>query len=161
MLRRNFLFSGAALLATPALVHAAPNQISAIQVLKSQRRLDVLSGSRVLKSYDVQLGRVPVGPKRFEGDNRTPEGRYRISARVPQSSFHKSLRISYPNPEDMRYASRYGKPAGGDICVHGQPNGVSRRLKGDWTAGCVALSNRDMSELYGLIPIGVPIRIYE
>lgn len=163
--RRGLLAGAAALAAMPALPAqartAGAGYVAQVQVLKEARRLVLLdSGKRILKTYPVHLGRRPTGPKRFEGDSRTPEGQYRIAARNPASAFYRSLRLDYPNRIDLAQARRLGKPPGGDIMVHGQPNGVRHTLEGDWTQGCVALANAHMDELWDVVPVGCPILIF-
>ena len=132
-----------------------------IQVLKEKRRMDLIADGKIVKSYKIRLGKQPKGHKRFQGDGRTPEGTYFISGRNPRSAFHLSLRISYPNRSDLAYASRRGKSPGGDIFIHGQPNGFKRgTIAVDWTRGCIAVSNKEMEEIYRLIPNGCPIHIH-
>ena len=125
---------------------------------KASRRVHLLHHETLLKSYDMDLGFAPVGHKQFEGDGKTPEGLYRIDRRNPKSQFHLSIGISYPNANDRIYAATHGKSPGGDIFIHGQPN--KRRAKGDdWTAGCIAVNNRDIEEIYSMVKIGTPIVI--
>lgn len=128
---------------------------------KSDRTLILYRRGEPLKTYGgIQLGGAPEGHKRFEGDERTPEGRYRIDTRNPQSAYHLSLRISYPNDADRRFAAERGREPGGDIFIHGQPNSLPLgRLRGDWTDGCIALSNAEVDELWNAIPDGTPIEI--
>ena len=163
MKRRDVMvFGGCALLLTqPVYAEAKSAMVDAIQVIKSQRRLDLLGGGSVLKSYDVRLGNQPVGAKRFEGDGRTPEGQYIIDRRIPNSSFYLSLGVNYPSRSDLAYARRHGKSPGGNICLHGQPNGHKGVKADDWTIGCVALANDDMEEIYKYVPIGTQIRIFQ
>lgn len=158
--RRDVLTGLVATLATPALamnIHA--RDVSHIQVLKSIRRLDLVGQGRILKRYDIQLGRRPFGPKRIEGDGKTPEGAYRIDRRNAVSQYHLSLGISYPNRSDVIAARSLQKSAGGAIVIHGQPNGLKRTLQRDWTLGCIALANRDIEELWRIVGIGCPIVI--
>lgn len=134
---------------------------SSILVDKSDRTLTLYDGAAVLKTYTgLQFGDAPAGHKRFEGDERTPEGRYTIDTRNPNSAYHLSLRISYPNAQDRAFAAAQGRPPGGDIFLHGQPNALpAGRVPGDWTDGCIALSNQEIEELWGAIPDGTPIEI--
>ncbi|WFL79004.1 L,D-transpeptidase family protein [Altererythrobacter arenosus] len=139
-----------------------PSVADFVLVDKSDRLLVLYSGGHAFKAYrDLQFGDAPLGHKRFEGDERTPEGRYTIDTRNPQSAYHLSLRVSYPNAADRAYAARYGRSPGGDIFIHGQPNGLASdlRMRGDWTDGCIALSNAEIEELWRLIPDGTPIEI--
>ena len=128
---------------------------------KSERMLVVYEDGKPIRAYrGLQFGETPMGHKRFQGDERTPEGVYRIDWRNPQSRFHLSLRISYPNQSDVAFASQYGRSPGGDIFIHGQPNGLRQgRLRGDWTDGCIALSNEEIEELWRIVPDGTPIEI--
>ena len=143
----------------------APRQAIALAdyliVDKSKRMLVAYSQGKPIRAYrDLQFGDAPRGHKRFQGDERTPEGVYRIDWRNPQSRFHLSLRISYPNERDRAFASQYGMSPGGDIFIHGQPNGLNYgRMSGDWTDGCIALSNEEIEELWRIVPDGTPIEI--
>ena len=132
-----------------------------VYVDKSERTLTLYSGGRPYRTYrSIQLGDAPQGHKRFQGDERTPEGRYTIDYRNPRSAYHLSLHISYPNPADRAYAEARGRSPGGEIFIHGQPNGLrSGRVAGDWTDGCIALSNAEIEELWRLVPDGTPIEI--
>jgi murein L,D-transpeptidase YafK len=141
---------------------AAPlPQADFVLVDKSQRVLILFAGARAIKSYGgLQFGGAPQGHKRFEGDQRTPEGRYTIDTRNPNSAYHLSLRISYPNDIDRAYAAARGRSPGGDIFLHGQPNALPiGRLPGDWTDGCIALANIEIEEIWRLVPDGTPIEI--
>ena len=121
---------------------------------------------QVYRSYKIALGGNPVGHKQFEGDRKTPEGLYYIETRNPNSRFHLSLKISYPNEQDRAYAESLGQSPGGDIFIHGAPNEKNSlekyfyRFKEEWTEGCIALTNRDMEELWSLVGDGTPIMIY-
>jgi murein L,D-transpeptidase YafK len=133
-----------------------------VLVEKSARTLQVYQGGRVIRTYaGLQYGDAPVGHKRFQGDERTPEGRYTIDYGNPNSSYYLSLHISYPNAADSAYARQQGRSPGGLIFIHGQPNGVPDgvRVPGDWTDGCIALSNAEIAELWTLVPDGTPIEI--
>ena len=131
-----------------------------VLVDKSERLLVAYRDGRPIRAYrGLQFGDAPVGHKRFQGDERTPEGLYRIDRRNPRSSFHLSLGISYPNAQDRAYAAQYGRSPGGDIFIHGQPTGRPGRMRGDWTDGCIALTNRQIEELWQIVPDGTPIEI--
>ena len=134
-----------------------------ILVEKKARRLTLFRNNKPIKSYDIALGRQPDGPKRFQGDNKTPEGRYRIDSRKKNSDFHRALRISYPSPEDAAIAATQKRSAGGDIMIHGLPNGMGSmgrlHLLRDWTAGCIAVTNTEIEELWRAVPDGTPIEI--
>ncbi|UIP08231.1 L,D-transpeptidase family protein [Erythrobacter sp. SDW2] len=128
---------------------------------KSDRTLVLYrDGEEVRRYTGLQFGAERFGHKRFEGDERTPEGRYTIDTRNPNSAYYLSLRVSYPNAQDRAYAERMGRSPGGDIFLHGQPNGLPvGRMVGDWTDGCIAFSNAEMDELWRLVPDGTVIEI--
>ena len=140
---------------------AAPSRADFVLVDKSDRALWLYSKGKAFRRYDgLQFGDAPVGHKNFQGDERTPEGRYQIDYRNPQSAYHLSLHISYPNADDRAFAHSRGRSPGGDIFLHGQPNGLPfGRVPGDWTDGCIAFSNAEIEELWQLIPDGTPIEI--
>lgn len=128
-----------------------------IVVNKGRREMLLLRGSSILRSYRVLLGREPVGHKEREGDGRTPEGRYLIDRRNPKSRYHLSLHISYPNERDRERAASLGVDPGGDIMIHGQNDGMPR--ENDWTQGCIAVTDGEMDEIWGLVAEGTPIEI--
>jgi murein L,D-transpeptidase YafK len=128
-----------------------------IVVNKARREMLLLRGQSVLRSYRVALGREPLGHKQREGDGRTPEGRYIIDQRNPKSRYHLSLHISYPNETDVARAQALGVPPGRDIMIHGLKDG--ERRDGDWTQGCIAVSDDDMDEIWGLVAEGTEIVI--
>ena len=131
-----------------------------VMVLKAERSMILLGDrDRELRSYPIRLGFTPVGPKRFMGDGRTPEGDYRIVRRNPASRFYLSLGIDYPSRADREAARRIGKDPGGDIMIHGQPRRVNGLIKADWTEGCVAVANAHMDEIWRYVPTGCPILI--
>src|SRR5262249_20352104 len=118
---------------------------------------------QVPRTYTVSLGRNPIGPKTRNGDHKTPEGLYSLDWRNPQSKFHLSLHVSYPNSHDVANARRDGVEPGGDIMIHGLPNrlwwiGRFHRWI-DWTDGCVAVTNREMDQLWQSVPDGTPVEI--
>jgi murein L,D-transpeptidase YafK len=139
----------------------APARISLIVVDKSDRIMTLYAGTKAVRTYrNIKLGDAPIGHKRFEGDERTPEGRYTINGRNPGSLFHRSLRISYPNAADRAYAQSKGRSPGGDIFIHGQPNGYAGPpIDRDWTDGCIAVSNDEIQEIWGLVKDGTVIVI--
>lgn len=140
----------------PPPLASAAERVDEIRVDKSERRMTLLRDGRIVKSYHILLGDAPVGHKRQQGDERTPEGRYRITFRNDKSRFHLSLRVSYPNEADRRQARARGVDPGGDIMIHGgTPPGYSR----DWTDGCIALSDAQIEEVWRLVPVGTPITI--
>lgn len=132
-----------------------------ILVDKSDRTLILYKANEEVARYkNIRFGDAPEGHKRFEGDERTPEGRYTIDGRNPGSSYHLSLRISYPNASDRAYAEARGKSPGGDIFIHGQPNGRNGGpIKSDWTDGCIALSNTEVEQIWRVVPDGTVITI--
>lgn len=135
-------------------------EVTRVVVMKSERRMYLLHHNTVLKAYDVDLGFAPAGHKQFEGDGRTPEGRYTIDRRNPDSTYHLSIGISYPNRQDREFASSMGMSVGGDIFIHGGPR-IGRDPNGpDWTAGCISVSNREMEDIYAMVRDGTPIDIY-
>lgn len=133
--------------------------VTKIIVFKSARYMHLMHGTTVLRSYRIDLGFAPEGHKQIEGDGRTPEGLYFIDRRNPESDFHLSLGISYPNRYDVQRAQKMGKSPGGDIFIHGRGNPV-RRLVRDWTWGCIAVTNDEMEEIYSMVRTGTPIAIY-
>jgi murein L,D-transpeptidase YafK len=140
----------------PPKLAPAAERADEIRVDKSERRMQLLRKGKVIKSYRILLGDAPVGHKRQQGDERTPEGRYRISFRNDKSRFHLSLRVSYPDEADRKQARARGVDPGGDIMIHGgTPPGYWR----DWTDGCIALTNRQIEEVWRLVPMGTPITI--
>jgi len=139
----------------PALAPAA-ERADAIRVDKSERRMELLRKGKVIRTYRILLGDAPVGHKHRQGDERTPEGRYRITFRNGASQFHLSLRVSYPNAADVAWAKARGLDPGGDIMIHGgTPPGYRR----DWTNGCIAVTNAEIEEIWRLVPVGTPITI--
>lgn len=132
-----------------------------ILVDKSDRLLLLYEDGREIARYrNIRFGGSPAGHKQFEGDEKTPEGKYTIDGRNPSSRFHLSLRVSYPNAADRAYAQSKGKPPGGDIFIHGQPNGrTGPALARDWTDGCIAVSNAEIEQIWKHVPNGTPIEI--
>jgi murein L,D-transpeptidase YafK len=141
----------------------AGTTIDQIVVEKSERRLSVFANGKRLKSYRVALGRNPVGAKQEEGDMKTPEGTYTIDSRNPQSAFHLALHISYPSDADKARAAERGLNAGFDIMIHGIQNGFgwigAFHRWHDWTAGCIALTDEEIEELWRVTPDGTLIEI--
>jgi murein L,D-transpeptidase YafK len=132
-------------------------EVTSVQVHKAARKMYLLHNGRVLESYDIALGFAPEGHKQFEGDGKTPEGAYYITHRNPNSAFHLSLGISYPNKADRAFAEEAGKSPGGDIFIHGGPRRpISRR---DWTEGCIAVTDKEMEVIYAMVKPGTVIHI--
>ncbi len=141
----------------------APKKADRILVEKGARRLTLFSAGRKLKVYRVALGFSPVGPKQREGDGRTPEGNYIIDFHKSDSAFHRALHISYPDAADTARAAEASAAPGGDIMIHGLPNGFSasgpaHRL-GDWTAGCIAVTDSEIDEIWASVADGTPMEI--
>lgn len=135
-------------------------EVTGIVVNKSDREMFLLHNGRPLKTYDIDLGFAPLGDKKVEGDGKTPEGTYFIDRRNPNSKFHLSLGISYPNAQDVAEARALGKSPGGDIFIHGQPNALKRGTEEDgWTWGCIAVKNREMEQIYAMVKTGTLITI--
>lgn len=135
-------------------------EVTRVVVMKADRRMYLLHNQTVLESYDIDLGFAPEGHKRFEGDGRTPEGRYRIDKRNPNSDYHLSVGISYPNRQDHEFASSMGRSPGGDIFIHGGPRRGLDPNGPDWTAGCISVTNREVEEIYAMVRDGTIIDIY-
>lgn len=154
-------FAYLALLPMALSVSAHAQAVDQVLIDKSKRTLVLLSGTTTIRSYrNIKLGDAPIGHKRFEGDEKTPEGSYRIDGRNPGSRYFRSLRISYPNVADRAFAAGAGRSPGGEIFIHGQPNGSPlARLPHDWTDGCIALSNAEMSEVWRLVRTGTRVVI--
>ncbi|HUM05487.1 MAG TPA: L,D-transpeptidase family protein [Terriglobales bacterium] len=145
-------------------VWAAPKmKADQVVVVKSERTLTLLAHGKVLRTYKVALGGVPIGAKQQQGDHRTPEGHYILDRRNPKSRFYKAIHVSYPNDKERRAAAKRGLSAGGDIMIHGLPNGFgwlgdAHRAQ-DWTDGCIAVTNKEMDEIWDMVPEGTPIEI--
>lgn len=148
----------------PTLAVWPAEQADQVVVNKSKRELLLLREGKLTRSYKIALGRNPEGPKTRQGDRKTPEGRYVINGRNAASAFHRSLRISYPNETDRARARRLGVSPGGDIMIHGLPNGqghigAAHRLT-DWTDGCIAVTDEEIEEIWKLVPDGTPVVIH-
>ena len=163
MNRRSLILSGSAL----AVLGACGNskfkryngpEITYIVVNKADRKMYLLHHDQVVEDYKIRLGFAPIGHKQIEGDGRTPEGLYHIDRRNPDSKFHLSIGISYPNDADRAYAKSIGKEPGGDIFIHGQKK-PGKRDKGDWTWGCISVTNRQIEQIYAMVRDGTPIQI--
>jgi outer membrane protein assembly factor BamD (BamD/ComL family) len=134
-----------------------------VLIEKKERRLTLLSKGEVIKTYKIALGGDPVGPKERQGDNKTPEGTYIIDSRNSNSGYHLSLHISYPNEKDKMRAKDLGVSPGGDIMIHGIKNGLAwvgaLHAGIDWTKGCIAVTDKEMEEIYKLVPNGTIVEI--
>ena len=162
MMNRRTFTSVAALFALTACsnkfrVYTGP-AVTSVVVQKAQRQMFLMHNNDVLESYEFELGFAPVGHKEIEGDGRTPEGAYFIDRKNPNSSFYLSIGISYPNEDDRARAHAQGKSPGGDIFIHGTPRPA--RGRPDWTAGCIAVRDREIEDIYAMVDVGTPIYLY-
>lgn len=150
--------SRVAFLSDPALPH-----VNHVVVKKAERRLLLMDGDKVVRSFRIHLGLEPRGPKERSGDFRTPVGQYRLSRRDPHSEFFMSIQISYPNAQDLARARAHNWKPGGEIMIHGLPNTLHGSLyyyqHDDWTDGCIAVSDADMMQIWMLTRDGMPIDI--
>lgn len=158
------LAAGAQAAPTTAPVPAlADGAVDRILVEKAAHRMTLFAGGRAVRTYRVSLGRGGLAPKTREGDKRTPEGRYRIVGRNPRSAYHLALRIGYPTPRQAADARRRGVAPGGDIMIHGLPNGrglLAPLYAGhDWTDGCVAVTDPEIEEVWRLTRDGASVEI--
>jgi murein L,D-transpeptidase YafK len=143
---------------------AGPTQrADSVLILKHDHLLELLAGGRVIRTYKVALGSGRLARKERQGDGRTPEGRYVIDNRKAHSAYHKALHVSYPNAEDRKRAAALGVSPGGDIMIHGLPNGRGWIGPGhraiDWTLGCIAVTDQEIDEIWNLVPVGTPVEI--
>jgi len=138
-------------------------KVNRILIEKSKRTLELMDGAIVVKTYKIALGGEPKDAKERQGDHKTSEGLYVVDAKKPNSQFHKALHVSYPNTEDRERARKLGADPGGDIEIHGLGSkwgwiGSGHRAM-DWTDGCIAVTNKDIDEIYPLIRVGTPVEI--
>jgi murein L,D-transpeptidase YafK len=135
--------------------------IDRIVIEKAARRMVVYRGAEAVKTYRIALGSAPLGPKLRQGDGRTPEGSFTIDRKNAGSAFHLSLGISYPSKADRARAKAGGYDAGGDIMIHGQPNSLPQDalVPYDWTAGCIAVSNPEIEEIFAAAEVGTKVEI--
>jgi murein L,D-transpeptidase YafK len=151
-------------------LNLSAQEIDEVRVYKSKHRMDMLAHGKVIKSYRVMLGRGGKSPKRKQGDHKVPEGQYMLDYKNTESLFYKSIHVSYPNEDDLRRAHEAGVDPGGDIMIHGYPNhpkaifkflrklGLIKKI--DWTAGCMAVDNQQMEEIFNNIEVPIPITIF-
>ena len=163
MKRRTLILGGTALVAlagcsTSKFKRYRGPEVTYVVVNKEDRRMFLMHHDEVLKDYRIKLGFAPVGHKEIEGDGKTPEGLYMIDRRNPNSRFHLSLGISYPNEEDRARAAELGEKPGGDIFIHGQKS-LRDKGKGDWTWGCIAVTNKQIEDVDAMVRDGTPIQI--
>jgi murein L,D-transpeptidase YafK len=135
--------------------------IDRILVDKSSRVMVLYRGGWPVRFWPIALGGSPEGPKQVQGDGKTPEGRFRIDRLNPGSAFHLSLGLDYPHPEHRAAARALGRSAGGDIFIHGQPNAMPAgyMMRGDWTDGCIALTNGRIEQLFAAVDVGTEVEI--
>lgn len=134
-----------------------------VVVVKNEHTLTLLNHGLVIKTYKVALGGNPRGPKTRQGDHKTPEGEYVLDRRNEHSQFYRSMHISYPNADDRARARQLKVSPGGDVMLHGLPNGygwigAGHRAR-DWTDGCIAVTNEEMDEIWRAVPDETPIEI--
>ncbi len=153
-----------------------------IHVWKGRHLMRLEEGDRVLKEFQVALGKDPRVGKLQRGDGHTPAGKYYVCEKRPQSRFHRFLGISYPNLDDAdrAFAERlisanewadiffanlrqttppWSTAMGGRVGIHG--HGGRPMIPVDWTEGCIAVSDRDIDYLYDVVPLGTPVIINE
>ena len=132
-------------------------------VNKSASLMTLMQNGNVVKEYKVVFGGNPKGHKQIEGDEKTPEGKYTLDYKKSDSSFYKAIHISYPNEQDKKRAKEAGESPGGLIMIHGQKNGLgwisSLSQRFNWTNECIAVTNKEMDEIWKLVKIGTPIEI--
>lgn len=142
---------------------AAPGPVELVLIEKRAHAMTLFAGGGAVARYRVALGQGGLAPKEREGDARVPEGEYRITGRNARSAYHRSLRIGYPRSDQVAAARRAGIDPGGDVMIHGLPNGrgwvgaLHRRR--DWTLGCVAVTDAEMDEVWRRVPVGARVRI--
>jgi murein L,D-transpeptidase YafK len=161
-MRRNPCLLSAGLFVALSLA-AIETHADRILIEKSAHRMTLYRAGTPMHSYKVSLGTEPIGPKTQQGDHRTPESSYVINGRIEHSRFYKALHVSYPNSIDRARASKLRVNPGGDIMIHGLPNGAGfvgkAHLLRDWTNGCVAVTNDEMDEIWKLVPNGTKVEI--
>jgi murein L,D-transpeptidase YafK len=123
--------------------------------------MQLMQDGKTVRTYKIALGFTPEGDKLRQGDGKTPEGEFTIDRRNAESAFHLSLGLDYPQPEDRARAAKAGYSPGGDIFIHGQPNALpdGLKIKGDWTAGCIAVTNAEIEEIWAVTPIGTKVEV--
>ncbi len=146
-----------------SIVASAESPADRIVIEKSSHRMTLYRGGQQIRTYKVSLGGEPKGAKTRQGDHRTPEGDYVIDARNEHSHYYKSLHVSYPNAADRERARKLRANPGGDIMIHGLPNGEGdigkAHLLHDWTDGCIAVTDEEMDEIWKLVPTGTVVQI--
>jgi len=159
---KTLIFSILLVLSQSVLAFSDRPSADLVLVKKSERKMFLIKNNKIFREYPISLGKQPVGHKQQRGDYRTPEGLYTIDFRNRKSRFHLSLHINYPNEQDKLSAKQLGVNPGGNIFIHGLPNGKNKPLlyKGvDWTRGCIAVNNPQIREISQYVADGTPIRI--
>ncbi len=151
-------------LLTPGLLQAGEfPSADRVVIEKGARLLHLMQNGEPFRTFKIALGIRPAGDKQREGDFKTPEGRYLLDRRNPNSEFFLSIRVSYPNAQDRQEAAELGVNPGGAIMIHGQPNVPTRSeafyQTQDWTNGCIAVSNSDMIDIWLMTSENTPIEI--
>jgi murein L,D-transpeptidase YafK len=161
-----FGFIAASLYSPPVPIPTPPpppltGQIDRIVIEKAARRMQLIQDGKPVRTYQIALGFTPEGDKLRQGDGKTPEGEFAIDRRNNESAFHLSVGLDYPRREDIEQAAKTGDSPGGDIFIHGQPNALpdGLKIKGDWTAGCIAVTNAEMREIWAVTPIGTTVEV--
>lgn len=157
--RAIFGIAAAAIVAVPARASSDEEMADMVVIFKSSRKLYLYRNGEPIRRFNIGLGWAPEGDKQFEGDGRTPEGTYFIDRLNPNSQFHLSLGISYPDANDRSQAAAAGVDPGGDIFIHGSDGRRPRRNPEDWTAGCIAVSDAEIEEIWRRVAVGTPIVI--
>ena len=135
-------------------------EVTDVRIFKGSRKMYLMHGEGIIRAYDIGLGFRPMGHKVHEGDGRTPEGTYFVTKRNPDSKYHLSIGIDYPRPADVARAQAMGLSPGGDIFIHGRGTFLTRGLR-DWTAGCIAITNQEMEDVFAMVADGTPVHIFK
>lgn len=173
MLKKWWLFAAAFILVSVTVISHWANKVESplpvgvvadrVLIEKHARRLTLFCKGATIKAYHISLGRHPEGKKSQEGDGRTPEGTYTVDRRKQNSRYHRALHLSYPSPADTAAAKAAGLSPGGDIMIHGLPNGIGflgkLHINRDWTLGCIAVTNPEIEELWRSVPDGTTVQI--
>jgi len=161
-----FGFIAASLYSPPVSVPPPPlppltGAVDRIVIEKAARRMQLFQNGKPVRTYQIALGFTPEGDKLRQGDGKTPEGEFTIDRRNAESAFHLSVGLDYPQPEDRARAAATGYSPGGDIFIHGQPNALAdgMKIKGDWTAGCIAVTNAEIEEIWAVTPVGTKVEV--
>lgn len=161
---RTIIFTLFVLLLMPTVALAKIKPVDEVLVYKSKNLMQLKRNGRVVKSYKVVFGKNPIGHKQYEGDQRTPEGRYTLNWKKKNSTYYRAIQVSYPNAADRARAKRMGRSAGGAIMIHGQKphwKGIEKYLtRMNWTDGCIAVTNPEMDEIWAMVNPGTPIEIF-